>query len=50
MDRKKIGKKLLFPPIWMLVILVIASAAALTLIFVNGMEQSMEAQLLGKTR
>ena len=46
MDRKKIGKKLLFPPIWMLVILVITSAAALTLIFVNGMEQSIPAYIV----
>jgi len=46
MDRKKIGKKLLFPPIWMLVILVIASAAALTLVFVNGMEQSIPAYIV----
>ena len=41
MDWKKIGKALLFPPIWLMVVLVIISAAALTLIFVNGMEQSI---------
>ena len=45
MDWKKIGKKLLFPPIWLMVILVTASAAALTLIFVNGMEQSIPAYI-----
>ena len=45
MDWKKIGKKLLFPPIWMMVILVIASAVALTLIFVKGMEQSIPAYI-----
>ena len=46
MDWKKIGKKLLFPPIWMMVILVIASAVALTLIFVNGMEQTIPAYMV----
>ncbi|MBQ8796687.1 MAG: hypothetical protein IJZ56_00640 [Oscillospiraceae bacterium] len=46
MDWKKIGKKLLFPPIWMMVILVIASAVALTLIFVKGMEQSIPAYIV----
>ena len=45
MDWKKIGKKLLFPPIWLMVILVIASAAALTLVFVKGMEQSIPAYI-----
>ena len=45
MDWKTIGKKLLFPPVWLIVILVIASAAALTLIFVNGMEQSIPAYI-----
>ena len=46
MDWKKIGKKLLFPPIWMMVILVIASALALTLIFVKGMEESIPAYIV----
>ena len=46
MDWKKIGKKLLFPPIWMMVILVIASAVALTLIFVKGMEESIPAYIV----
>ena len=46
MDWKKIGKKLLFPPIWLMVILVVASAAALTLIFVNGMGQSIPAYIV----
>ncbi len=45
MDWKKIGKKLLFPPIWMMVILVIASAVALTLIFVKGLEKSIPAYI-----
>ena len=46
MDWKKIGKKLLFPPIWMMVILVIASAVALTLIFVKGLEESIPAYIV----
>ena len=46
MDWKKIGKKLLFPPVWLMVILVIASAVALTLIFVKGMEESIPAYMV----
>ncbi len=46
MEWKKLGKKLLFPPIWLMVILVIISAVALTLIFVNGMEASIPAYLV----
>ncbi len=46
MDWKKIGKKLLFPPIWLMVILVIISAVALTLVFVKGMEQSILAYIV----
>ena len=46
MDWKKIGKKLLFPPIWLMVILVIASAVALTLIFVKGMEKTIPAYIV----
>ena len=45
MDWKKIGKKLLFPPIWLMVILVILSAVALTLIFVKGLEESIPAYI-----
>jgi len=45
MDWKKIGKRLLFLPIWLMVILVIVSAVALTLIFVKGMEQSIPAYI-----
>lgn len=41
MDWKKIGKKLLFPPIWLMATLVIVSAVALTVIFIKGMEQSI---------
>lgn len=46
MDWKKIGKRLLFPPIWLMVILVIISAVALTLIFVKGMEESIPAYVV----
>lgn len=40
MDWKKIGKRLLFPKVWLMVILVLFSAIALTLIFVRHLEQS----------
>ena len=40
MDWKKIAKKLLFPPVWLMVLLTIASAALLGMIFVNGWMES----------
>ena len=46
MDRKKLGKKLLFPPAFLMVILVIISAVALTLIFVKGLEESIPAYIV----
>ena len=46
MDWKKIGKKLLFPPIWLMVILVIISAVTLSLVFVKGIEQSIPAYIV----
>ena len=46
MDWKRIGKMALFPPVWLMVILTIISAAALTLIFVKGMEQSVFAYIV----
>jgi len=46
MDWKKLGEKLLFPPVWLMVILVIISVAALTAIFVNGMEESIPAYIV----
>ena len=46
MDWKKIGKKLLFPPVWLMVILVIVSTVTLTLVFVRGMEQSIPAYIV----
>ena len=45
MDWKKLGKKLLFPPVWLMVIFVIISAVALTLIFVKGSEESIPAYI-----
>ena len=46
MDWKKLGKKLLFPPAFLIVILVIISAVALTLIFVKGLEESIPAYIV----
>lgn len=40
MDWKKIGKKLLFPPVWAMVLLSLLSAALLALVFVKGWEES----------
>ena len=45
MDWKRLGKKLLFPPAFLMVILVIISAVALTLIFVKGLEESIPAYI-----
>ena len=41
MDWKKIGKKLLFPPLWLMVLLTAASAAALVMVFVKGWEAAL---------
>ncbi|MBP3479401.1 MAG: hypothetical protein J6K03_07965 [Oscillospiraceae bacterium] len=46
MDWKKLGKKLLFPPIWVMVILMIISAAALTTVFVNGWAETVAAYMI----
>ena len=46
MDWKTIGKKLLFPPVWLMVLLTIASAVALTFVFIKGMEQSVPAYIV----
>ena len=43
---RKIGKKLLFPPVWLMVLLTIASAVLLTIVFVKGMEQSIPAYIV----
>ena len=39
MDWKKIGKNILFPPVWLLVLLTVAAAAALVWVFLNGMAE-----------
>jgi len=41
MDWKKNGKKLLFPPIWLLLLLTVISGVLLTLVFVKGWEQQL---------
>ncbi len=46
MDWKKIGRKLLFPPIWVMVLLTIASAALLITVFVRGWEQQVIAYII----
>ena len=46
MDWKRIGKKLLFPPVWLMVVLAVVSAAALIFIFIKGMEQSIPAYMV----
>lgn len=46
MNWKKLGKTLLFPPVWLMVLLVILSAVALTMVFVRGMEQSLPAYIV----
>ena len=38
MDWKKIGKKLLFPPIWLMLLLTLLSAAGLAAVFLKGWE------------
>ena len=43
---KKLGKKLLFPPIWVMVILVIISAAALITVFVNDWAETVAAYMI----
>ena len=43
MDWKRIGKRLLFPKIWLMVLLVTGSAAALVYVFVKGLERSIPA-------
>ena len=46
MDWKKIGRKLLFPPVWLMVILTLASAVLLTMVFVRGWEQQFVAYFI----
>ena len=46
MDWKKLGKKLLFPPIWLMILLTVLSAAALIAVFVNGWEETAIAYIV----
>ena len=46
MDWKKIGKKLLFPPIWLMVILVIISAVTLAFVFAKDMTETILAYIV----
>lgn len=39
-DWKKAGKKLLFPPVWLIVIVAVISAAALAVVFMEGLDTS----------
>ncbi len=40
MDRKKFAKKILYPPIWLMLLLTVISAFALTLVFMNGWKET----------
>ena len=40
MDLKKVGKKFLYPPVWVILVLTVISAAALVLVFVKGWDTS----------
>ena len=40
MDWKKLGKKLLFPPVWLMTILTVASAVLLVMVFLKGWEEA----------
>lgn len=46
MDWKKIGKKLLFPPAWVMVMLTIISTVALVTVFIKGWEQTVIAYII----
>lgn len=41
MDWKKIGRKLLFPPIWLMLLLTVISAVSLILVFVKGWQEQI---------
>lgn len=41
MDRKKVVRRLLFLPIWLLILLTVLSAAALAFVFIKGLEESL---------
>ena len=46
-DWKKVGKKLLFPPVWLIALLAVISAAALTVVFIKGFGNSSIAWVSG---
>ena len=46
MDWKKICKKLLFPPVWLMALLILISAVGVTFVFVKGMEKSIPAYIV----
>jgi len=46
MNWKKLGTKLLFPPVWLTLTLTVFSAAALVLVFLNGWEQTYIAYMV----
>ena len=46
MNWKKIGKRVLFPPVWLMVILASISAVALTIVFIKGMERNIIAYIV----
>lgn len=46
MDWKKIGKKLLFPPVWLMAVLTVISAILLTLVFIQGWEETPAAYII----
>ena len=46
MDWKKLGKKLLFPPLWLMSTLTVLSAVLLVIVFVKGWEQQIVAYFI----
>lgn len=43
---KKVGRKLLFPPVWLMIVLAVISAVLLTAVFVKGWETSLIAYVV----
>lgn len=46
MDWKKIGKRLLFPPIWVILLLTVLSSAALVFVFLKGLSENPAAYVI----
>ncbi|MBO5070237.1 MAG: hypothetical protein J6C37_07735 [Roseburia sp.] len=40
MDEKRLGKKLLYPPVWVMILLTVFSTVSLVFVFVKGLEES----------